>query len=262
MGHPVQFLYRGEREWLPSARRVYIFRMANYGQFCPIAKTSEFFAERWVPLILRELLRGSTHFNDIRRGVPLMSPSLLTRRLRELEEAGVISIEPAPGGRGFEYRLTPAGLEFQPIIAQLGTWGMRWAGRRIRREDLDPRLLVWELRSCVDLDAAPPKRTVIEFHFPDAQQALRYWWLVVEHGDVDVCLEHPGGDADVSVETDVRTMVMVLMGDLSLRDAQRGGLLQLSGRRELVRAFPSLLRPSLFAGVQRVRRGDQYVKPA
>lgn len=137
---------------------------SGFGQFCPIAVACEVFAERWTPMILRELLAGSEHFNEIHRGVPLMSRGLLARRLHDLAQAGVITRETPPEGRGPVYRLTPAGEEFRPAIEALGRWGQRWTVR-VQRDNLDAGLLVWNMRRRIACDRLPPQRVVAHLRF-------------------------------------------------------------------------------------------------
>src|SRR6185295_17346767 len=153
--------------------------MLDYGQFCPVARAAEIFGERWTPLVVRELLCGSTHFNDIRRGVPRMSATLLTQRLRKLEEVGVLLR--VRGEDGWEYRLTPAGEELRPIVLAIGHWGARWIGSRLQRDQLDAGFLMWDIRRFARMDRFPrDRRVVIHFRFTDAPRGEMAWWLVVE----------------------------------------------------------------------------------
>ena len=225
--------------------------MEGYGQFCPVAKAAEIVAERWTPLVLRELICGSHRFNDLQRGVPLMSPSMLTQRLRTLQRAGVIERRPAQRGRGWEYHLTEAGEELRPIVEQFGVWGQRWARRKVEEGDLDAPLLMWDIRRCVRPDGLPDRRVVVAFTFPDVSSAHRHWWLVFHQGDVDLCLTDPGFDIDVHVNTGLRTMTQVWLGDITVSDAMRSGAMTLNGRTALVRGFPRWIGLSSFATVQR-----------
>jgi DNA-binding HxlR family transcriptional regulator len=225
--------------------------MQGYGQFCPVAKASEIFAERWTPLVLRELICGSHRFNDLQRGVPLMSPSLLSHRLRALQRAGVVERRPAAVGRGWEYHLTEAGEELRPIVEQLGVWGQRWARREVEAGDLDASLLMWDIRRCVRPEGLPDRRVVVGFTFPDAKTGLRHWWLIFHRGEIDLCLTDPGFEVDVHVTTSLRTMVELWLGDLSIGDALRRGAVTLTGRRAFVRSFPKWIGLSPLAGVER-----------
>ncbi len=212
--------------------------MASYGQFCPIAQAAEVLTERWTPLVIRELaLVGSRRFNDIQRGVPLMSSSLLTTRLRQLERAGIVERRPRPDAKGNEYHLTPAGEELAPLVAQMGTWGERWLRRPIFEKEPDTGLLMWWMRGTVKTDALPAGRTVVHFHFRRAPEKLRYFWLVLP--DADLCLSDPGFGVDVTVRSDAKTLTAVWMGDLGVGPALSSGAIELEGPSRLVRSFPN-----------------------
>jgi DNA-binding HxlR family transcriptional regulator len=215
--------------------------MKSYGQFCPVAKAAEVVAERWTPLVLRELLYGSVRFNDLRRGVPLMSPSLLSRRLKELEQSGIVTRACADDGRSVEYHLTPAGHELAPIIDALGLWGRRWLQAHIEKHDLDAGLLMWDIRRKFDPGRLLSARTVIKFEFSGTTSGKRLWWLVVEAGEVELCLLDPGFELDLVVRTHLRTMTEIWMGDRACRDAIKAHDVTLEGDRALVRDFPDLL---------------------
>ena len=223
----------------------------SYGQFCPVAVASELLTQRWTPLVLRELLAGSTHFNQLRRGVPLMSPSLLATRLRALEEAGVITRSEADGGRQTEYRLTRAGEELRPVIEQIGVWGRRWIQKGIKDEELDPGLLMWDMQRRINVAALPARRIVVLFEFTDTARKLALWWLVLEAGQADVCLADPGFPTDLRVVTTVRLMTEIWMGEVEFRRAL-GPDLEVLGPRALARALPGWLQLSVFAGVDAV----------
>lgn len=225
--------------------------MRGYGQFCPVAKACEVVAERWTPLVLRELFCGSSRFNDLHRGVPLMSRSLLTRRLRELEDAGVIERRPGRQGSS-EYRLTAAGEELRPVVEQLGTWGQRWAPPGPAPDDLDASLLMWDLHRRLEVGRLPARRVVVLFEFrnvPRGQAARRLWWLVADRGDVDLCIKDPGFTVDLEVHADLAGFTRVWMGRLSFAEALRVGLVRLEGPRDLARSFPGWLGLSVFASV-------------
>jgi DNA-binding HxlR family transcriptional regulator len=231
--------------------------MRGYGQFCPVAKGAEVFAERWTPLVLRELLCGSTHFNDLHRGVPLMSRTLLSRRLRQLEEIGVV--ERKRGSPGPEYHLTQAGRDFAPIIERLGAWGQRWFRSQFSRDELDVSLLLWDMRRGVKPDAFPQGRISVQFDFSDLPASRRTWWLVCEGGEVDICPTDPGFEVSLWVATDVRTMSRVWMGDIPVKAAIRSGGIELDGSRELRQRFERWLGLSGFAGIQDGRLPSQHV---
>ncbi len=228
--------------------------MKGYGQFCPVAKAAEVVAERWTPLVLRELLCGGRRFNDIHRGVPLMSRTLLAGRLEQLEDAGIVRSVARQRGRGREYHLTAAGEELRPLIECLGEWGQRWARAQIGRGDLDSGLLMWDIHRRVNLNALPPQRVVARFDFRGVPATSpRTWWLVLDRREVDLCLKDPGFPVDIVVNADLRTLTRVWMGDVRLAQALRAELIHLDGPRALVRAFPTWLALSEFAAVSRVR---------
>jgi len=225
--------------------------MKGYGQFCPVSKAAEILNERWTLLIIRELLSGSRRFNDLRRGVPLMSTSLLSQRLKALQEYGVVERRSVHNGRGGEYSLTAAGRELQPIVMYFGEWGQRWVRSQIHEEDLDAGLLMWDMRRMIDASAFPQGRVAVEFSFSDTPKNESTWWLVVEDGEVELCLEDPGIPVDLYILTDLETMTRVWMGDLSLAEAQQGDRIELQGSRAVIRALPRWLTRSLFAAVPR-----------
>jgi DNA-binding HxlR family transcriptional regulator len=224
--------------------------MPGYGQFCPIAQAAEVLTERWTPLVIRELaLTGSCRFNDIQRGVPLMSSSLLSKRLRQLEHAGIVERRPRHEGKGSEYHLTQAGRELGPVVAQMGLWSERWLRRPIFEETPDTGLLMWWVRGTVKADELPAGRSVIHFRFRGAPEKLRNFWLVLP--DADLCLSDPGFGVDVTVRSDPQTLTAVWVGDLGVVDALRRGTIELEGPEHLRRSFPKWfgLHP-LFATVE------------
>lgn len=224
--------------------------MKAYGQFCPVARAAEIVTERWTPLVIRELLCGSTRFADLRRGVPLMSPSLLSQRLKTLEDAGIVVRTRGATKGTWEYQLTQAGHELRPLVELLGVWGQRWIDHELSGEELDPTLLMWDLRRRIDRSRLPEERVVVRFEFASAPAARRRWWLVSSADAIDLCLRDPGYPVDVTVTTDIRTMSNVWLGKESLTAAQRAGRLVLSGPRELTREFGSWLKLSLFSQVR------------
>jgi DNA-binding HxlR family transcriptional regulator len=224
----------------------------DFRQFCPVALASEVLAERWTLLIVRELLCGSCRFNEIRRGVPKMSASLLKQRLDTLEHAEIVERRASGRGHTAEYVLTPAGRELQPVVAAIGTWGQRWA-REIRPEDLDPGWLVWNVHRRLNLAEMPPGSTVIEFEFTDMPSRQRRFWLLHSDGEVEVCLKPPGLAADVRVSTTVRVFAEVWRGLRSLTGEVRAGRLRIDGPPALRRSFPKWLLLSVYASVERQR---------
>src|SRR5258708_3887709 len=213
---------------------------ASYGQFCPVAKASEIFAARWTPLIVRELLAGARTFNDIHRGVPLISRAVLVARLRELQAHGVVERRPRAEGAGLQYGLTPEGEALRAVIAALGQWGMAYTQDRIQRSDLDPALLVWGLRRRVDVNALPDRRTVLRFEFsgvPASRTKFRIMWLILGRSSVDVCMKDPGFAVDLTLRGNIRDYVEVYLGQTKWSYAARTAL-QLDGDQKIARAFP------------------------
>jgi len=226
--------------------------MKGYGQFCPIAKASEVLGERWTHLVIRELIVGSSTFNELRKGVPLMSPSLLSARLKSLEQAGII--DRIENGKGVSYALTEAGRELKPIIMQLGVWGHRWVRSQLNRDDLDPSLLIWDIHRNIDTESFPLNRTVLLFEFSDYDKKYRYFWLIVTDGEVDVCLKDPGHEVDLHILSDTKTLTGVWMGDLSLRKALQTKLISLHGSSSLKRDISNWLGRSYYADVKPAKR--------
>ena len=225
--------------------------MHDYQQFCPIAMAAEVVTRRWMPLVLRELMCGSVRFNDIHRGVPRMSRTLLSQRLTELERAGVVERVVCGEDEHPEYRLTEAGEELRPIVMGLGVWGRRWVKTEVTREQLDVGFLMWDVQRRVPPERLPPRRVVVWFRFTDAPKEYLYFWLVLEPRSVDLCLRDPGFGRDLEVTTDVRTMVDIWMGDVRYESALRAQRIEVRGSRELRRQFPGWLGLSSLAAVRR-----------
>jgi DNA-binding HxlR family transcriptional regulator len=208
----------------------------------------ELLDERWTMLVVRELVTGSQRFNDLRRGLPRMSPTLLSKRLGQLARAGVI--ERRVDGNEVQYLLTPAGKELRPIVEALGTWGVRWIGH-LGQEDLDPSLLLWDMHRNVDHTAVPKGRTVVHFQFPDVPARARRWWLVITTDDVDVCDTDPGYDVDANITADLRSMTRIWRGDLRWSDALRSGTVTIQAPTALRRTLPQWFTLSSFASTPR-----------
>ena len=219
----------------------------GYKQFCPLAMAAQVLCTRWTMVLLREFIAGSTRFNDLRRGVPKMSPTLLSRRLKELEEAGVIIREPVPSERGvFEYRLTRAGEDLRDVVIAMGMWGQKWVESSLSLQNLDPSLLMWDMRRNLNPDPLPDQRTVIQFVYHDQPQSKRDWWVVVEpQGEVDLCWSDPGFEVDLYVSTDLRTMTAIWMGVTSVRAEE--DKFSFSGPKALSSAMQDWLGLSPFA---------------
>ena len=216
----------------------------SYGSFCPVAQASEVLAQRWVPLILREIMVGYHRFNELRHALPLISPSVLSQRLKSLEEDGVIRRRRELDG--VTYDLTEAGEELRPIVEAMGHWARKWVTRDYRSYELDPAVLMWSLRRHVLPARFPLGRTVLHVRLEGAPRLRRYWWIVVDHAaeeqEVDICLTDPGHPVSLTLSGSLRTLVDVLMGDAKLAEVLRRGLLRLEGDRELLRRFDTLLQ--------------------
>lgn len=209
---------------------------------------SEVLGERWTVLVVRELLCGSRRFNDLRRGVPRMSPSLLVKRLRALEQAGIITHGRGANGSG-DYQLTAAGEELRPIVEAMGVWGERWVKSDLRKRHLDASLLMWDVRRTLDRSRLPARRELVQFSFADGPAQARRYWLIVENGDADLCLEDPGGEPDLEVSASVRSLTAVWMGRISLDQALREGSITLFGPAALRREFRRWFGISTFASL-------------
>ena len=225
--------------------------MRSYAQYCPVAKASEILGDRWTLLIVRELLGGAIGFNELQRGLPGISRSVLTDRMRALERAEVIERRTGPKGRTLEYRLTSAGRDLQPVVQAIGEWGATWSFTEPRPEELDPDLLIVWMARHVDRQRLPPGRTVIRFEFRDPK---RRYWMVLEPSEVSVCLQHPGFETDLEVTADTATLYRVYLGRAELGGAIRTGQLTMSGSRTLQRGFVHWFTWSAFAVASRSAR--------
>ncbi len=226
--------------------------MSGYGQFCPIAKATELIGEKWTLLVLRELLLGTTRFNDFQRAMSRMSPTLLAKRLRHLEECGIIIRKKISGQKGYEYRLTAAGKELGPLSEVLAVWGMRWTRSQLTDDELDVEFLMRELQRRLQTEHLPDGETVICLIF-DELTKHKTWWLVVDGDAVDLCTDDPGKDVDLYINSSVRKIVEVWEGDLDMRTALRNGSIKAHGLRHLIRTMPDWFGVCLY---KEVRRGD------
>lgn len=219
----------------------------GYKQFCPVAMASEVLCSRWTLVLMRELIAGSTRFNDLRRGVPKMSPSLLSLRLKELEHAGIVERRPSKLEKGsFEYHLTRAGKDVRPIVEAMGLWGQKWVESSRSLDNLDPSLLMWDMRRNLDPRPLPKRRVVIEFIFTDLPSSKRRWWLVIEpEGEVDLCWADPGFAIDLYVSSKLRTMTAIWMGLTTVAKERKA--MTLDGDREIAKAMQVWLGLSPFA---------------
>ena len=219
---------------------------SRYGQFCPVAMAAEILGARWTFPVLRELLCGSRRFNELRKGVPRMSPALLSQRLRELEAAGIVRREPSAAGTP-EYHLTEAGEELRAVVESVGIWGQRWVDAEVSLRNLDASLLMWDMRRRIDPKPIPLARAVIQFLYPEQTRARQRWWLIIDGGVVDLCSVDPGFDVDLYIRCDLRTMTQVWMGLTTIAAEQRGENLIMTGDAALRRTAQDWLGFSVFA---------------
>jgi DNA-binding HxlR family transcriptional regulator len=222
--------------------------MSTYGQFCPVAKAMEVLDERWTLLVVRELLAGSSHFNELRRGVPRMSPALLSKRLRSLERAGVVRRSEQAGRTS--YSLTERGLELRGIVEALGAWGVRWVGE-LGEEDLDPHLLLWDMKRTVPLAAWPRARTVLAIEFDDVEARTSRWWLVVSGDEIDVCDYDPGFEVTATLRTGLRPLTRLWRGDVDWPQLLASGQADVDAPPSVRQAVPGWLGRSNLAAVPR-----------
>ena len=226
--------------------------MSDYGQFCPVAKATELLGEKWMLLILRELLLGTHRYNEFQRALSRISPSLLIKRLKQLESAGIIVRKAQQGRKGHEYFLTPAGKELAPIVEHLATWGMRWAQGQLDEDELDVEFLMWDIQRRLQTDMLPDGETILCFIFEDLT-TFKNWWLVVRNDEVDLCTESPGKDVDLYITTTLRNLVEIWKGDIEIKKALRKELIKSQGNTQLAKTMPDWLGICLYADI---RPGD------
>ncbi len=226
---------------------------AGYKQFCPVAMAAEILCTRWTMVLLRELVAGSTRFNELRRGVPRMSPALLSKRLKELEDAGIVErIESKAERSAYEYQLTDAGKDLRSVVETIGVWGQRWVDTDLSLDNLDPSLLMWDMRRNLNTAPLPKRRSVIEFHYTDLPAVQKSWWLIVEPtGDVDLCSVEPGFDVDLYVTTKLRSMTSIWMGLSTVESEQKSNAVILDGEPLLAKKMQKWLGLSPFAVEQK-----------
>ena len=226
---------------------------ASYKQFCPVAMAAEVLCTRWTIVLLREFMAGSTRFNDLRRGVPRMSPALLSQRLKDLEAAGILKRVETSGERStHEYRLTEAGKDLRAVVETIGVWGQRWVDAELSLDNLDPSLLMWDMRRNLNTTPMPKRRSINEFLYTDLPPSKKHWWLIVEaNGDVDLCSVDPGFEVDLYVTTKLRPITSIWMGLSTVKSEQRTNNLTLDGDTELIKKLQTWLGLSPFAAEQK-----------
>jgi DNA-binding HxlR family transcriptional regulator len=220
---------------------------AGYKQFCPLAMAAEVLCTRWTMVLMRELVAGTTRFNDLRRGVPKMSPTLLSQRLKELEAAGIVQRHALSSEKGvFEYRLTDAGRDLRPVVEAMGFWGQKWVESSLSLRNLDPSLLMWDMRRNLNPEPLPKARVVVQFLYSDLPASKSLWWLVIEpDGEVDLCWSDPGFEVDLYVTSDLRTMTSIWMGLTTVEKAREA--IGLTGDRHIAASIQTWLGLSPFA---------------
>lgn len=218
----------------------------EYGQFCPIAKATEIIGEKWTILIIRELLMGGSRFNELQRGLSLMSPTILSRRLESLSQHGLVVKKKISGQKGYEYFPTESCKELLPLIRSLGEWGMRWARANLSEKDYDVELLMLYIKRSIVPDKLIGNETVIRFHFTDIN-VYPDWWLVVKGEEIDLCVNNPGRDVDVYFTTSVKSLADIWMGDSTYKKAIKDGSLKVIGNKTLTRNITAWMSNSLFA---------------
>jgi DNA-binding HxlR family transcriptional regulator len=245
----------------------------TYGQYCPIARGAEIFAERWTPLIVRNLYLGCGSFSEILEGAPGLSRTLLSQRLKQLERLGVVKSALKPDGRGHHYELTSSGHDLFTVCQSLGEWGARWL--EIAPENLDPFVALWSMCHALRRDRLPDRRVVIRFDFFACRGAPRdlstearrgkveggtgrphreRYWLLIERGETEICKTYPGLDEDLYITAEAEAFVKWHAGQLAWAEATREGRIQLDGLPSLVRAFPTWNNRSMFAHIRPVSR--------
>lgn len=221
--------------------------MEKYCQFCPVAKAAEILCEKWVILVLREFMMGSTRFGQLRRGLPKISPSILSRRLKTLEEQEIIVRCKKPESNSYEYHLTESGEELRPIVLGFGTWGHKWAKNKINNEDLDAGFLLWDMRRRLNIKYFQNKRIVIHIEFSEQSSRDRYWWMVIDNNEIDLCFEDTGHEPDITIITTLETMINIWLGYDKLKTMKNNGKMKIFGSKEHVNNVSQWIGKSTFA---------------
>ncbi|MCK4707940.1 MAG: helix-turn-helix transcriptional regulator [Gammaproteobacteria bacterium] len=226
--------------------------MKTYGQFCPLAQATQLLCERWTLLLVRELVAGSTRFSELQKGLPLISPTLLSTRLKQLVKSGVINQTRDKGN--YRYQLTPAGQELRPVIELLGAWGHRWAQSDLNEDDLDSGLLMWDMRRSIDPSVFPSHRIIVQFEYTEVSRGATEWWLISENGKIDLCLNSPGHDIDVVIQSSLAAMTEVWICRTSFKDAVAQGKIKTLGDPKLTKNLQNWLRSSLLSRLGAIKK--------
>lgn len=223
--------------------------MKSYAQFCPVAKAADVFCERWTALIIRDLAWGATRFSELQRGVPLMSPTLLSQRLKRLEREGIVKVDKPPGERGRRYRLTEMGEDFVPVIDALGVWGQRWSRREIEDDEVDLGLLLWSIERRAAPDAFERSPAVVQLTFTDQPDGFEHWWFLNEEGACEVCRDDPGFGVEIYLTASLPDMIRIVRGDIAIPAALDKGALEAHGSATARRALAGWLNLSPLAAI-------------
>lgn len=223
----------------------------KYGQFCSVARAAEVIGERWMLLVIRELVTGASSYTELQRGLGRISPSVLASRIRALVDHGIIERVASTSGSNRRYRLTPAGAELAPIIDSVGQWGQRWVRSRMTRDELDVELLMLHVERNFDVRAFPKQHAVVAFVFSDLHGPLRRWWLLLDDGQTELCAAPPGRTEDIRLTCALRALTAVFVGETTLQGALGDRRLQIEGPLKITRSIERWFRPSAFAHIQR-----------
>ncbi|PCI75620.1 MAG: HxlR family transcriptional regulator [SAR86 cluster bacterium] len=223
--------------------------MNESGSLCPAVKAADIIGDKWVLLILREVFLGSTRYNDFQRALPRISPTVLSKRLKQLEANGLLVKKQSPGQKSTEYRLTPSGRELGPIVDHMATWGLRWARRQIKEEDYDVSSFMWDFHRTLNTSELPDGETVICVRFPDLE-VWDSWWLIVSADLVDLCTDNPGKEIDLYITGTLGDLVSVWMGDVEIRAAIKSDKIRLNGESYITNSASRWFPQSPYADVR------------
>ena len=232
--------------------------MKHYGQYCPIARTSELFAERWTPIIIRNLLNGCRTFGELQAGAPGISKALLAERLQALERHGIVATAPYAVGRGRNYELTPKGIELKAVTDAMGAWGARWL--ELQPHDIDAAYVLWATCKLVAVERLPADGLVVRIELTD--RPLDHLWMLARRPQAELCTNAPGRPEDLVLRTDSETLARWHLRHLEFDEAERLGRIALDGPRRLARTFLSSIRPSPFGGVTRASLSGTHPRSA